>query len=430
MEKYLLIFTAVCSFGALAACVAVIFAEKRGRIATEDLLMELLQQELSDQREEALRRSSETRREINETLRSSSMNLTESVRVIGDLQADRIGRLEKRNAELNMAVEARLEALRAELASLKDNNTAQLEKIREGVEERLQTALEQRLGSSFSLVLQQLEAVQKGLGEMRTLAGSVGDLKRVLVNVKTRGTWGEVQLRAVLEQILAPEQYGENVAVRPDSAFRVEFAVKLPGDAQSDVPVWLPIDSKFPVEDYQRLCAACEQADEEAAARARAALFRVLESEAKDVCEKYIAPPHTTDFALIFLPIEGLYAEALRDPALADRLQQKYRVVLAGPATLAALLSSLRMGFRSLAIQRRSGEVWEILSSVRTEFGKFGESLDKVRRQLGAVTQSIDETGRRSRALRRRLDAVERLNSFSPDYELTDTDGESVSELS
>lgn len=412
MEKLLPLITALCSFGALAACGIVLYAEKKGRIATEDLLMELLQQELSDQREEALRRNSETRREINESLRSSSMNLTESVRAIGDLQADRIERLEKRSAELNLAMEARLAALHEQLRSLKNSSDAQLEKIREGVEERLQSTLEKRLGSSFSLVLQQLEAVQKGLGEMRSLAGSVGDIKRVLTNVKTRGTWGEVQLRSILEQILSPEQYSANVAIRPDSAERVEFAVKLPGESPEAQPLWLPIDSKFPLEDYQRLCDAAERADESAAAAARSGLMRVLESEAKDVREKYIAPPHSTDFGLIFLPTEGLYAEVLRDPALVDKLQQKYRVVVAGPTTLAALLSSLRMGFRALAIQQRSGEVWEILSSVKAEFGKFGESLDKARRQLNAAALSIEETGRRTRVLQRRLDAVEHLTEL------------------
>lgn len=414
MENYLPWITAVCSLGAAAACVAFIFIQKRGRTATEDLLMELLQQELSDQSEEALRRNSEMRRELNETLRASSMSLTESVRAIGDLQADRIERLEKRSGDLNAAVDKRLESLRTDLLGLRQENQTQLEKIRAGVEERLQETIDKRLGSSFALVQRQLEAVQKGLGEMRSLAGSVGDLKRVLTNVKVRGSWGEVQLRAILEQILSPEQYAANVAIRPDSQERVEYAVRLPGGEDGAPPVWLPIDSKFPLEDYHRLCDASQCGDEQAAGTARAGLLKVLESEAKDVCEKYIAPPHSTDFALIFLPIEGLYAEVLRDPAAAERLQRKYRVVVAGPATLAALLSSLRMGFRTLAIQQRSGEVWELLASVRGEFGKFGEALDKARRQLNAAASSIEETGRRTRVLRRRLDAVEHLVELAP----------------
>lgn len=408
MENYLLWITALSSLGAVIACLVFILAQKRGRIATEDLLIELLQQELSDQSEEALRRNSEMRRELNETLRGLSSNLTQSVRIIGDLQADRIERLDRRSGDLNAAVDARLERIRADVSALRAENADQLEKIRENVENRLQTSIDRRLGSSFSLVQRQLDAVQSGLGEIRALAESVGDLSRVLSNVKVRGTWGEVQLRAILDQILSPEQYAANVAVRPDSLERVEYAVRLPGDGDS--PVWLPIDSKFPLEDYHRLIDADTAGDEKAAAAARNALLKLLESEARDICAKYIAPPHSTDFAILFLPVEGLYAEALRDPALAERVQRRFRVVLAGPSTLAALLSSLRIGFRTLAIQRRGSEVWEILASVRTEFGKFGEALEKARRQLSAAASSIEETGRRTRALRRRLDAVESLN--------------------
>lgn len=408
MENYLLWITALSSLGAVIACFVFILAQKRGRIATEDLLIELLQQELSDQSEEALRRNSEMRRELNETLRGLSSNLTQSVRIIGDLQADRIERLDRRSGDLNAAVDARLERIRADVSALRAENADQLEKIRENVENRLQTSIDRRLGSSFSLVQRQLDAVQSGLGEIRALAESVGDLSRVLSNVKVRGTWGEVQLRAILDQILSPEQYAANVAVRPDSLERVEYAVRLPGDGDS--PVWLPIDSKFPLEDYHRLIDADTAGDEKAAAAARNALLKLLESEARDICAKYIAPPHSTDFAILFLPVEGLYAEALRDPALAERVQRRFRVVLAGPSTLAALLSSLRIGFRTLAIQRRGSEVWEILASVRTEFGKFGEALEKARRQLSAAASSIEETGRRTRALRRRLDAVESLN--------------------
>ncbi len=415
MESYLPYFTAACSLGALIACAVFIFMQKRGRIATEDLLMELLQQELSDQSEEALRRNSEMRRELNETLRNSSMNLTESVRAIGDLQADRIERLERRSGDLNAAIDSRLERMRTDLLALRSENAAQLEKIRENVENRLQESIERRLGSSFALVQKQLEAVQSGLGEMRGLAAGVGDLKAVLSNVKVRGTWGETQLRSILEQILAPGQYAENVAVRPEQSERVEFAVRLPGDG--DVPVWLPIDSKFPLEDYHRLCDASRSGDEKAAAAARSAMLKRLESEAKDVCEKYVAPPHSTDFGVLFLPVEGLYAEVMRDPAVAEKLQREYRVVVAGPSTLAALLSSLRMGFRTLAIQQRGGEVWEILAGVRAEFARFGEAIDRARRQLSAAAASIEETGRRSRALGRKLDAVERLNADESEEE-------------
>ena len=420
MKNFIPWFTAACSLGAVCACAAIAFLQKRGRIATEDLLMELLQQELSDQSEEALRRNSEMRRELNETLRASSMNLTASVRALGDLQADRIERLERRSGDLNAAVDSRLERIRADVAALRNENAAQLEKIRENVESRLQESIDKRLNTSFALVQRQLEAVQSGLGEMRTLAAGVSDLGRLLSGIKVRGTWGEVQLRGILEQILSPDQFAANVAIRPDSLQRVEFAVRLPGDG--DAPVWLPIDSKFPLEDYHRLCDAAAAGDEEAAAAARAALFRTIENEAKDICAKYIAPPHSTDFALLFLPIEGLYAEVMRDPELAERLQRRWRVVAAGPSTLAALLSSLRMGFRALAIQQRGSEVWDILAAVRTEFGTFGESLEKVRRQIAAAANSIEDTGRRTRALRRRLDAVEALNE-SEDFALRSEDG-------
>lgn len=407
MQNFLPWLTAICSLVAAVACVIFIIVQKRGRIATEDLLMELLQQELSDQSEEALRRNSEMRREVNESLRALSMNLTQSVRVIGDLQADRIERLEKRSGDINSLVDKRLETLSGSMLSLRQENHIQLEKLRASVEERLQQTVERRMNASFTTVQRQLEAVQRGLGEMRNLAAGVGDLKHLLTNVKLRGTWGEVQLRAILEQILAPEQYAENVAIRPDRAERVEYAVRLPGDGER--PVWLPIDSKFPIEDYHRLCDASEKNDEKALVASRAALMRQIENEARDVHQKYIAPPYSTDFAIIFLPIEGLYAEVLRDPAMADRLRGKHHVIVAGPTTLAAILSSLRTGFRTLAIQQRSGEVWELLSNVRTEFEKFGDTLEKARRQLTTAAATIEETGRRTRILRRRLDAVERL---------------------
>lgn len=409
MTQYLPWITALCSIGACVACVAFIFIGERGRIATEDLLLELLQQELSDQSEEALRRNSEMRREVNESLRSGSQSLNDSLRAIGELQADRLDRVEKRSADLNVLMDKRMESMRGDIYSLLRENRQQIERIRVGVEERLQETIEKRLGASFAMVQRQLEAVQQGLGEMRNLAGSVGDLKHILSNVKIRGTWGEVQLRAILEQILSPGQYEANVAVRPDSRERVEFAVKLPGNG--DRPVWMAIDSKFPLADYHRLCEASQAGDAGGVREARAGLMKMIESEAKDVSEKYIAPPYSTDFAVIFLPIEGLYAEVLQDPEMCEKLQTRYRIVVAGPATLAALLSSLRMGFRTLAIHRRSSEVWELLASVRTEFGKFGAALDKTRRQLSAAVNSIEETGRRTRVLRRRLDEVEQLRT-------------------
>jgi DNA recombination protein RmuC len=280
--------------------------------------------------------------------------------------------------------------------------------MRKTVDEKLQATLEKRLGESFKQVSERLEAVHKGLGEMQTLAAGVGDLKRVLTNVKTRGTWGEVQLAALLEQTLTVDQYQKNVATVPGSNDIVEFAIKLPGN-ESGTPVWLPIDSKFPVEDYERLLGAQERADFAGVDEAVKAIDNRLKLEAKTIREKYISPPHTTDFAILFLPTEGLYAEALRRPGLADFLQREYRVSIAGPTTLSALLNSLQMGFRTLAIEKRSSEVWELLSAVKTEFGKFGDVLARTKAQLETVTKSIGQAEVRSRQMTRKLKEVEAL---------------------
>jgi DNA recombination protein RmuC len=309
--------------------------------------------------------------------------------------------------------ENRLNALREtldrQLLALRQGNEQKLEQMRQTVDEKLQGTLEKRLGESFKLVSERLEAVQRGLGEMQTLATGVGDLKRVLTNVKTRGVWGEVQLAAILEQVLTPEQYLRNVKTRPDSGDNVEFVVRLPGRGDGGEEVWLPIDSKFPKEDYERLVDAAERADVEEVRRASDGLLRVIRNSARDIHDKYLNPPRTTDFGILFLPTEGLYAEVLRQPGLVSELQQKYRVVVAGPTTLAATLNSLRMGFRTLAIEQRSSEVWKILGAVRTEFAKFGEVLEKVQRQLELASSAIEQTGRRTRAMERTLRQVEKL---------------------
>jgi DNA recombination protein RmuC len=317
-------------------------------------------------------------------------------------------RLEK----LNETTERRLDAVRltleGRLQDLQKDNSAKLEQMRQTVDEKLQSTLEARLGESFRMVSQQLEQVQRGLGEMQSLATGVGDLKRVLGNVKTRGIFGEVQLAAILEQMLTIEQYAANVATNPHSNERVEFAIKLPGQGESaDSPTWLPIDAKFPREDYERLLDAQERADVDAANLAAAALERRIRDEAKNISSKYVAPPHTADFAIMFLPTEGLYAEVLRRPGLVENLQREHRVVVAGPTTLSAILNSLRMGFRTLAIEKRSSEVWQVLGAVRTEFGKFGTVLDKVRKQIDTVGNTLETTSRRSRAIERRLRGVE-----------------------
>ena len=285
------------------------------------------------------------------------------------------------------------------------DNANKLEEMRRTVDEKLHATLEQRLGESFKLVSDRLEQVHRGLGEMQTLAAGVGDLKRVLTNVKTRGTWGEVQLSALLEQLLTADQFAANVAAKPGSGERVDFAIRLPGK-EDGAEVWLPLDAKFPIEDYQRLIDAQEPVAIEEAAKA---IEVRLKNEAKSIREKYVAPPHTTDFAILYLPIEGLYAEALRRPGLAEVLQREYRVSLAGPTTLAAMLNSLQMGFRTLAIEQRSAEVWAVLGAVKTEFGKFGEALAHTRKKLDEASNSIAKAETRTRQLSRKLKEVEAL---------------------
>ena len=312
---------------------------------------------------------------------------------------------DRRFAEIRTTIEQRLK-------DIETNNATKLEEMRRTVDEKLHATLEQRLGESFKQVSDRLEQVHRGLGEMQTLAAGVGDLKKVLTNVKTRGTWGEVQLEALLEQLLTADQYAKNVATVPKSADRVEFAIKLPGRQDPEgvaVPVWLPIDAKFPREDYERLIEAQERADPVAVEEASRALEGRIRAEARAISEKYVAPPHTTDFALLFLPTEGLYAEVLRRPGLTDTLQRDYRVTIAGPTTLTALLNSLQMGFRTLAIEKRSSEVWQVLGAVKTEFGKFGDVLAKTKSQLETVTRSIEAAETRTRMMNRKLRDVEAL---------------------
>jgi DNA recombination protein RmuC len=303
--------------------------------------------------------------------------------------------------------------LETKLSELQADNSAKLELMRKTVDEKLHATLEQRLGESFKLVSERLEQVHKGLGEMQALAGDVGDLKRVLSNVKTRGTWGEVQLGALLEQIFVADQYASNVEVVPGSGARVEFAIRLPGSGVSDVPMWLPIDAKFPREDYERIALAQEHADAAAAEIASKALEVRIRLEAKTIRHKYIAPPATTDFAILFLPTEGLYAEVIRRPGLLDDLQRDFRIILAGPTTLIAILSSLQMGFRTLAIEKRSSEVWELLGAVKTEFGKFGDMLEKTKRQLQTAANTIGQAQSKSRTIERKLKGIESLSDGS-----------------
>ena len=318
------------------------------------------------------------------------------------------------------ANERKSDALRVtveqKLAGIQANNDAKLEEMRRTVDEKLEATLEKRLGESFRIVGDRLEQVSRGLGEMQALAGGVGDLKKVLTNIKTRGTWGEIQLGNLLEQVLTPEQYARNVCTKTGSNERVEFAIKLPGrGGAGDPPVWLPIDAKFPKEDYERLVDASERADADGVEEAARQLEARIKQEARTIQEKYLDPPQTTDFGLLFLPTEGLYAEVLRRPGLADVLQREFRVSVAGPTTLAALLNSLQMGFRTLAIEQRSAEVRILLGAVKTEFGKFGDAIEKVHKKILDAGETIDKARTRSRAIERKLRSVEELPAADAD---------------
>jgi DNA recombination protein RmuC len=340
-------------------------------------------------------------------------------------QGERLELMAKQVAELTARTDQRFEELRASLVEsldkIRGENEAKLEQMRLTVDEKLQGTLEARLGDSFRLVSERLELVHKGLGEMQTLATGVGDLKRVLTNVKSRGTWGEVQLSMLLEDMLTRDQYETNVRIRPDSGETVEFAVKMPGRNGEDV-VYLPIDAKFPQEDYERLIAAQETASAEAIEKAGAALERAIRAQAKAICERYVHPPHSTDCAIMYLPTEGLFAEVLRRPGLQSELQSKHRVMVTGPTTLAALLTSLQMGFRTLAIEKRSSEVWQVLAAAKAEFRKYGDVWDKLGKQLDTARKTVDEAGKRTRAVEKKLRDVEVLDSQSVDLLLDGPD--------
>lgn len=375
---------------------------------------EIIREEFRASRDEAMQSARSLREELAATQKDAHVTLIQAISEMNKSQKDSLAAIEQRLMGLSETNEARLGGLRdtldSKMKALQESNDRKLDQMRQTVDEKLQSTLEKRLGESFKIVSERLEAVQRGLGEMQNLATGVGDLKRVLTNVKARGTWGEVQLGAILEQLLTPDQYEKNVKVRPSSGEVVEFAIRLPGTgSEINTTVWLPIDAKFPQEDYQRLVQASEAADTNAVEQSQKALIRAIENSARDISEKYIEPPATTDFAILFLPTEGLYAEALRQPGLLEKLQDTCRVVVAGPTTLSAILNSLRMGFRTLAIEKRSSEVWQVLAAVKTEFGKFGDVLDKVKRQLETASGTIDETGVRTRAMERKLRDVEAL---------------------
>jgi DNA recombination protein RmuC len=391
-----------------AALGALQAAQEKGLERLERELREELARNRREDAEEAFRDREE---------RAQSANLlgqavTTQVAQFGTLQAERLESFSRDLNRFSLGLDERFERLKlaveGRLAAIQADNAAKLDEMRRTVDEKLHATLEQRLGESFKLVSERLELVHRGLGEMHTLATGVGDLKRMLGNVKTRGTWGEVQLAALLEQLLTVDQFAANVATVPGSGERVDFAIRLPGKGDGAV-VWLPIDAKFPIEDYQRLLDAQERGEPLLVEEAARAIEARLKIEARSIHDKYVAPPHTTDFAFLYLPIEGLYAEALRRPGLADLLQREWRVSLAGPTTLSALLNSLQMGFRTLAIEQRSAEVWAVLGAVKTEFGKFGEALAHTRKKLDEASNSIGKAETRTRQLSRKLKEVEAL---------------------
>jgi DNA recombination protein RmuC len=356
-------------------------------------------------RQELLERDDRLGRMLSLKLAEIVTRTSESAKTLNETAHLSITTVTDRLIELKTAVD---QALKAELGALRAENSAALETMRATVDEKLHATLEQRLGESFKLVSERLEQVHRGLGEMQSLATGVGDLRKVLTNVKTRGTWGEVQLASLLDQILTPEQYEKNVATRPESNARVEFAIKFPGRSQ-DGCLWLPIDAKFPLEDYQRLVDAQERVDVAVIEETGKALEVRIRAEARNIREKYVEPPYTTDFAVMYLPTEGLYAEVLRRPGLVDTLQRDHKIVLCGPTTLAAMLNSLQMGFRTLAIEKRSSEVWAVLGTVKAEFGKFGKALEHTRKKLEEASSSIESAERRNRVLKKKLDVVDEV---------------------
>lgn len=396
-----------------------------------------LREEMARNREELATGTRQGREELSNSFQSFNDSLLLRMREIASLQKDQLDifsgqlakltqmneyKLEKVREAVDLKLTELREAVEHKLHELQHENSVKLEQIRTTVDEKLHATLEQRLGESFKLVSERLELVHKGLGEMQALASGVGDLKKVLTNVKTRGTWGEIQLGSLLEQVLTPEQYATNVVTKQGGNERVEFAVKLPARDHSDQIIWLPLDAKFPLEDYHRLLEAQEQADLILIDELGKALENRIKAEGKQIREKYLDPPATTDFGIMFLPVEGLYAEVLRRPGLSELLQREYRVVVTGPTTLAALLNSLQMGFRTLAIEQRSSEVWALLGAVKTEFGRFGDILEKTQKKLQEASNTIESAAKKSRTIERKLKGVQELSPGESVELLRDSD--------
>jgi DNA recombination protein RmuC len=376
-------------------------------------MAEVQKRQIDEGRAESIQGGRQLREEVVNTMNGLSGTLISTMKDLAAAEKHHLETLSASIGRLTETTETKMEAVRTgmetRLLSLQTDNARQLEQMRQTVDEKLQGALEKRLGESFRQVSERLEMVHKGLGEMQSLATGVGDLKKVLTNVKTRGTWGEIQLGALLEQVLTPDQYAANFAPK-DGGERVEFAVRLPGGAAGNTePTWLPIDAKFPVEDYQRLIDAQDIGDADGAELAGRQLENRVKSCASDICRKYLSPPKTTDFAVLFLPIEGLFAEVIRRTGLSETIQREYRVVIAGPTTLWSILNSLQMGFRTLAIQKRSSEVWNLLSAVKTEWSRYGDVLEAVQKKLHQASDTLEKARVRSRAVGRKLKDVHEL---------------------
>ena len=381
---------------ALNALLLIVVLSRASQRAQDPALLQVLQQ-LNDQLERTER---ELRFEITESSRGGRQELTQNLATFQQTQVQQLALMQKSISD----------TLNQQLQQLQKSNSDKLDEMRRTVDEKLQTTLEKRLSESFKQVAERLEQVHQGLGQMHKLAQGVGDLQRVLTNVKTRGMFGEVQLEALLEQVLTIEQYSKQVETKPRSNQRVDFAIRFPGrGGQDGEPVWLPIDAKFPREDYERLLDAHDRADAVAAELAAKALEARIRTEAKSIAESYLAPPHTTDFAILFLPIEGLYAEVLRRPGLMDSLQRDFRVTLAGPTTLLAMLNSLHMGFRTLALEQQASDVWKVLGAVKTEFDRYGDWVEKVREQVQKASDTLDKADTRSKQMRLALRKVEAL---------------------
>jgi DNA recombination protein RmuC len=389
-------------------------ASSRELVQGQERAERLLREEMARSRQEAAQNSQQLREDVANALKGLGDSSVNSISQIGLQQKGQFDSFATQLAALTDSNERRMIELRTtvdeRLKHLQDDNAAKLELMRQTVDERLSATLEQRLGESFKQVSERLEQVHAGLGEMRSLAAGVGDLKQVLTNVKARGTWGEVQLGMLLEQIMTPEQYDANVACKLGCGERVEYAIRLPGQpGREGEHVWLPIDAKFPVEDYQRMLEAQEKSDIIGMDAALKSLETRIKNSAKDIQTKYLDPPRTTDFAIMFLPTEGLYAEVLRRPGLVDSLQGNYRVLVTGPTTLGALLNSLQMGFRILTVEQRSSEVWQLLGAVKTQFGQFGGLLEKVHKKLDQASSTIEDAAKKSRHIERKLKTVQEL---------------------